>query len=267
MMRRMLVLVLGVVAVPPAARAAEDCRKAGAGKDCEVVIDRSVPVSGRTVTVENETRVTVLLIKQSPFESCHNDVKREELPDLSAVPALLGLVKDLAAPLLFPTAPAAVAANTPEHIASTLDALATVALTQLAAADALQTHYEAEAASLKAFYRTTYRLRAYASGTSKDETAFEVDRAARAVAVTALDRVALPNTAGGDAAYKAILAEFTSYARSAAATPAFVALLEGQINRARTMLDALEKAVAALDAAHTRLHTTLEYLESLKAPE
>src|SRR5206468_4334249 len=114
-------------------------------------------------------------------------------------------------------------------------------------------------------YRTTYRLKAYASGV-KDETAFEADRAARAAAVTTLDGIALPNTAGGDAAYKALLAEFTSYARSPAATPALVALLEGQINRARTMLDALEKAVAALDAAHTRLHATRDYLVTLKTP-
>src|SRR3954469_13004292 len=267
MIRTMWPLVLAAAAVPTPAHAADDCRKAGAGQPCHVVIDRSVPVSGRTVTVENETRVTVLLIKQSPFESCNNDVKREELPDVSAVPALLALVKDLAASLRFPAAaPPAAAANTPEHIASMLDAVARVAATQLAAADVLHTQYDAEANSLKAFYRTTYRLHAYATGAIKDETAFEIDRVARAAAVTALDRLALPNTAGGDAAYKAILAEFTTYARSAAATPAVVASLEEQINRARTMLDGLEKAVAALDAAHTRLHATLDYLVTLKTP-
>jgi hypothetical protein len=267
MIRTTLMSLLAMAVAPPPARAADECRTAGGAKACRIVIDRSVPVSGRTVRVDNETRVTVVLIKQSPFESCKNDVKREELPDVSALPTLLGLVKDLAGSLLIPGGAPAAAANTPEHIAAMLDALANAAAAQVTAADALQTQYDAEARSLKAFYRTTYRLKAYAAGAIKDETAFEADRAARETAVAALDRVALPNTAGGDAAYKAIFAEFTGYARTAAAPPAVVALLAAQIDRARTLLDALEKAIAALDAARTRLHSTRDYLLTLKNPE
>ena len=262
MIRTMWPLVLAAAAVPSPAHAADDCRKAGAGQPCQVVIDRSVPVSGQTVTVENETRVTVLLIKQSPFESCNSDVKREELPDVDVVQALFALVKDLAASLVFLTAaPAAAAANTPEHIASMLDAVAHVAAMQLAAADGLQTQYDAEATNLKAFYRTTSRLHAYATGAIKDETAFETDRAARAAAVTVLDRLPLPNTAGGDATYKAILTEFTTYARSAAATPAVVASLEEQINRARTMLDGLEKTVDERASVISTCDTQTAWLE------
>ena len=268
MIRRLLLLFLFALlnaAVPRQAQAAEECGKAGAGQDCQIVIDRSAAVSGRTVTVENGTKVTVVLIKQSPFESCKNDVKREELPDVSAVPTLLGLVKDLALSLTFP-AGAPAAANSPEHIAAMLDELSTFATTQLTAADTLQKKYEAETKGLKAFYRTTYRLKAYTEGAIKDETAFEADRGARESAVATLDGEASPNTAGGEATYKAILAEFTVYARSAGATPAVISMLETKINRARTMLDALDKTVTVLDAAHTKLHSTLGYLQGLQTP-
>ena len=74
----------------------QECGQAGPKQDCHVTLDRAAPLSGKSVTVENGTNVTIVLINKSPFESCKNEVKREEIPDVSAVPKLLSLVSSLA---------------------------------------------------------------------------------------------------------------------------------------------------------------------------
>jgi len=237
---------------------AEECGKAGPKKPCEIIIDRRAPISGKKVTVENETQVTVVLNNKSPFESCKNDVKREELPDTSAIPTLLSLIKDAAGSLLLPLG--APAPTTPEdRIAQQLDTIAKVAQDQYKVAESLREAYDAENEALKTFFRTKY--------TQATAPAFETQRAALEASAKALTARSLPNTAGGEATYKAVLTEYAAYVRSAGANPAIISILEAKINLARSMLDALAKTVSALEAAKTKMLSILEYLESLKSPD
>src|SRR5512140_3558084 len=84
--------VLVIVMWPAAAWTQEECGKAPRGHACRIVIDYQQPVSGRSVSVENETPVTVVLQGKSPFDSCKNEAKREDIPDVSIVATLIGAV-------------------------------------------------------------------------------------------------------------------------------------------------------------------------------
>lgn len=243
-----------------------ECGKAGPKKSCQITIDRAAPISGRSVTVENETQVTVVLIKKSPFESCKNEVKREELPDISPLPTLLSVIKDVAGPLILPFgAPAPI---TPEdRIAQQLDSIAKFAQNQADEAEKLRKDYDAENENLKSFFRTKYLHTPYAFGTIKNETDFEKDRVDRQAAVEALTKRTLPNTTGGEVTYKDVLSAYATYVRSSGANPTIISMLEEKINRARTALDTLAKAVSTLESARVKMFSTLDYLKSLKDPD
>jgi hypothetical protein len=259
-------LFAALVPVHGAWAAVDECGKAAPKKPCQIIIDRTAPVSGKSVTVENETQVALVLIKKSPFESCKNEVKREDLPDVSPLPTLLSLIKDVAGPLVLPFG--GPAPTTPEDlIAQELDSIANFAQNQADTARALQKGYEAENENLKKFYRTKYFRKEYAGGSIRDETQFEEDRLARQTAVNALTNQPLPNTAAGEITYKSVARKYAAYVRSSGATPAMISLLEDKINRARIALDTLAKAVSTLDAAHTKMLSTLDYLKFLKDPD
>ncbi len=247
----------------------KDCSVARPGTPCTITIDRLAPVSGKTVRVENETTVTVVLIKKSPFESCKNEVKREELPDVSAIPTLLGLITDLAGSLHVLAAPVEAPApvDPAQRIAAELQQIANEAERQMKLAAAVQEAYEAVTTSLKAFYRTKYIAKKYGVPGAKDEVAFEADRSARETAVTEVLKKELPHTAGGEQTYKAVISDYARYLRSSDANPDVIPQLERQISRARSMLDALAKVVADLEAARTKLKSTADYLGELKDPE
>ncbi len=273
MTARVLVLLpLAVTACPLTARAEDECGKAGAGQPCSIIIDRTAPVSGRAVSVENETNVRILLIKKSPFESCRNDVKREELPEVSAIPALLDLARSIAPSLALLNVnrdqlARSAAVGSPERIELLLDAVSTAANAQMDVLDGLRKRYEVETAKLTAFYGTAYFQKRRRPDARNDEAAFEADRRARERAVDALAGEQVPTAAEGELTFKSVLSDYTAYTRSSAVNPALVPVLEQQINRARMMLDAVGKAAVALEAAHVRLGATLTYLKTLENPE
>lgn len=252
-----------VVVSATLAMAQPECSKAKPGQACAIVIDRRAPVSGVSVKVENRTPVTVVLLHKSPFESCKNEVKREELPDVSAIPTLLGLIKDAAGTLVFPAAAPAERNDEAQQIIAALDRTRAEAETQVAAGAAVKDAYEAANRKVKDFYKTDY----YQSNGVADETLFKTKREAAVKAVDGALQQALPNTTGGEAAYKAVLAHFSAYVRSGSANPNLIPLFEDQINRARTALDALSKLVSELQSARAKFESTKDYLKDLENPD
>jgi hypothetical protein len=247
----------------------KDCSVARPGTPCTITVDRLAPVSGKTVHVENETAVTVVLIKKSPFESCKNEVKRAELPDVSAIPTLLGMITDLAGSLHVLAAPVEAPARVDpaQQIAAELQQIASEAERQLKLAADVQEAYETETTSLKAFYRTKYIAKKYGVPGVKNEDEFEADRSARETAVEDVLKKELPHTAGGEETYKAVISDYARYLRSTAANPDVIPQLERQISRARSLLDALAKVVTDLRTARTKLTSTADYLAELKDAE
>jgi hypothetical protein len=248
---------------PTPAQALKECGKAGPGTPCQLVVDRLAPVSGRSATVEGNTHVTVVLQRKSPFESCRNEVKREELPDVSVVPSLLALVKDLAGPLVL-AAGTRTPKTTADRIAARLDELMQGALDRAESAARLRARYESEAGKLTAFYRTVY-YKPPGGEPGGNEAAFNAERAERYDAAVRLEHEDPPAYAVGEAAYRKLADEYLGYAASAGA--AGLHELEAQIDLARRALDALARAVAALEAARVKLRSTIAYLQTLEHPE
>jgi hypothetical protein len=254
---------------PSSAEAGSDlteCSVAKPGKPCKMVIDRQSPISGKTFKVENRTPVLVVLIKKSPFESCKNEVKREELPDVSAIPTLLGLITNLAGSLMVP-AGAPLKPDEGQQILDSLERVKHEAEAQAKVAETVRARYETVTNELKTFYRTKYLRSQYAGGAIKDEAQFEADRQQVAAAITEVLKLQLPNTVGGEVIYKAVLAHFTAYVRSGKADPNLLPLFQEQINLARSALDVLAKLVAELQTAQAKAQSTGEYLEQLKNPD
>ena len=271
---RLAIVVTALVVGWPGAAAGQqqvlqqqtECRKAKPGQACEVLMDRAVPVSGRSVTVENETSVTLVLQKKSPFESCKNDAKREELPDVSIVPTLLSLFKDLAGSFIVPVRSrvspslSATAVDKREAFLRSVETLRTDASKLAADAVLLQHEYEAEARRVDDFYRTDF----YKDG-SPDTQRFEAERAERHDAVSRLEGREVPVFAGGENIYKRLDSDFAAYAAAAPDAPDR-AELEALLANARRSLDLLSRVSAVIQDARGKLRTTLTYLRSLERP-
>jgi hypothetical protein len=235
----------------------------------QIEIDRDGPVSGKELRVRNGARVTVMLINQSPFDTCQAEKKREELPEPSVVPSLLSLVSAAAGALtLFrieqaPSgAPAGTRAETlGDQIDAHLGALNREVEAQKRLLDELQRDYQTEAGDLGAFFRTPYRNGKY------EDSDFEADREAREKKISGLmGRSLVPTVAGGEASYAAVLRLFDRSQGSSAAWEAQMAAYTRQISLARSNLDCLKEAIGKLLEARSKLAVTLDYLQVLKKP-
>jgi len=257
-MRQMVLIAVFCAAFAAAVDAQTKCDPTVKGGTCQIELNRKEPVSGTAVRVPNNTEVTVLLTGKSPLESCKNEVKREEIADVSQLPALLDILKALGpglflGPMPEPGPPPA--ANTREEIKDLLDGLEHLAGDQATIADTARTEYNFEVIKLQEFYGK-------ASKYLEDKKAlFETERAEREAAVITLLKLALPQSAALEIRYKVIVVKLTALLKS---DPNAALVFEARIGRMRTVLDGLSKAAETLAAAKVKMEGTKEYLVALK---
>jgi hypothetical protein len=256
-MRQMVLIAVFCAAFAAVVDAQTKCDPTVKGGTCQIELDRKKPVSGTSVRVPNGTEVTVLLKGKSPLESCKNEVKREEIADVSQLPALLDILKALGPGLLLPGG--APGGPPPPELDRLIDALAKAANVQIGIATAAQASYKKETDELQKFYANANKY------TEADAAKFETERAARATAVDAALALPLPENAGLEISYKVVVAKLTAVIKSNANEAATI-LLESKVGQLRALLDGLAKAAETLAVAKPKLQATKEYLAELKEP-
>jgi len=235
------------------------CNPAIRGKECTITLDRKALVSGTSVRVPNGTTVTVLLKNKSPLESCKNEVKREEIADLSQIPGLLDIIKTLAPVLRLPAgAPQPAPPTTPkERLAALLRGLEEGIMKQAEIADNAQRAYETEGRALQNFYKT---VSPYTEAKAGD---LETARAERLTAVEKVLELQLPQNANLELEYKTAAQIYSALLKTDGTV---VGEFGADIGRLRALLDGLAKVTETLDGAKTKMESTKSYLEGLKEP-
>lgn len=95
-----LTLILAAAIFPPARATASTCDKSNPKEDCDIIINPSSFVNGRTFHVRNGTQITIRVVPKSPFEKCSLAVKeRQPITEENPFQAFLSAITQAGVPI------------------------------------------------------------------------------------------------------------------------------------------------------------------------
>lgn len=268
--------------------AATTCDKSKPKEACDIIIDPSAPVSGRTFHVRNGTQVTINVEPKSPFAKCSLAVKeRQPIAEENAFQTFLSAITQAGLPITLLTRAlgAQAVANVPSK-AATLTAIARAATVKdleiqkilkeiRGRLNAIETRENSVSAELTNQYGKVRdlgdRIAELRLNPSRGEAdisemkgAFTNDRDQIIAEIGALEKSGTPDTTDiPDLIAKVAELINNNVDKILAADPNLLAQLNQELANARSTLTAINEAITGLGGAKSKLNAQGDFLRTL----